>query len=180
MNLISKTLAGFIVAMLLAFAPQPECRAMEGPDSVQIDSIAQLFGPVTFDHSMHVGVAENGCADCHHHTTGTPVKDPLCAKCHAKSGAAAEVSCQGCHVAKRFDADNLKRISEDNKLYHTDKVGLKAAYHIRCMGCHEEVGAPVGCTDCHQRVEAGDQYYRSGKFAPPPPAKGSHSAHGGH
>ncbi len=177
MNRILKIVGGIIVVMILSFAPQQGCLAMEGPDSVEIDVLAQLYEPVTFDHAMHVDVTEDNCAACHHHTTGTPVDDEKCIKCHANSGEADEVACQECHSAKRFEADYLDSIEADNTLHHTDKVGLKAAYHIKCMGCHEEMGAPTGCEECHARTEAGDKFYHTGKYAPP---KGKKSTQGGH
>lgn len=167
MNHIPKILAGIIAAMILSFTPQQNCRAMEGPDTVELDALAQLFEPVNFNHKMHVEVADNDCAKCHHHTTGTPVTNPLCIKCHANSGEADVVACRDCHAAKRFEADYLNRLEADNTIYHVDKVGLKAAYHIRCMGCHKEMGAPLGCQDCHTRTDAGDQFYHDGKYAPP-------------
>ena len=166
MDHITKLLMGFLFLLTLFLSSLQPCRAMEGPDSVDIDSLSQLFDPVTFDHTMHVDIASS-CATCHHQTTGDPVEDPNCVRCHADSGPADSVACQDCHSAKRFEADYLKKLAEDNTIYHVDKVGLKAAYHLRCMSCHEEMGAPNGCQDCHTRTDAGDKFYHEGKYAPP-------------
>jgi hypothetical protein len=174
MRQTTKFLMGFMILLALCFSPLPLCKAMEGPEMVEIDSLAQLYEPVIFDHAMHVDVTEGSCATCHHHTTGDTVEDINCVKCHADSGPADEVSCQGCHAAKRFDADYLKKMAEDYTLYHTDKVGLKAAYHLRCMGCHEEMGAGNGCQDCHPRNDAGDKIFHAGSYAPPENAQTSH------
>lgn len=162
----TKLLMGFASLLAFFFSPLQPCQAMERPDTIVIDTLAQLFEPVSFDHDMHVEIA-NSCATCHHHTTGTPVEDTNCARCHANSGPTAEVACQDCHAAKRFEADYLNKLDEDNTIYHVDKVGLKGAYHIRCMNCHEEMGAPNGCQDCHTRTGAGDKFYHEGDYAPP-------------
>jgi len=167
MKQIPKFLLAVIFLMTMTLSPFFQCKAMEGPDTVELDALAQLYEPVNFDHVMHVDVAEADCATCHHHTTGTPVKDKNCAKCHANSGATDEVACRECHPAKRFEAEYLKKMAEDNTLFHVGKVGLKAAYHLRCMGCHQEMGAPNGCQDCHTRNDAGDKFFHSGKYAPP-------------
>lgn len=153
------------------------CFAMEGPDNLTIDQLAQLYEPVAFDHAMHVEVAEKNCAKCHHHTTGMPPVDESCIKCHKKSGPADEVACQGCHPANRFEADYLKKLDDDKTIYHTGKVGLKAAYHLKCLGCHKEMGAPTGCQDCHPRNDAGDKFFHAGQYAPP---AGQAVAPGGH
>jgi hypothetical protein len=176
MDHTAKLLMGFIFLLALFFSPLEPCRAMEGPDMVVIDTLAQLFEPVSFDHAMHVEVADS-CATCHHHTTGTPVEDANCGRCHANSGPTKEIACHDCHAAKRFEADYLNKLDEDNSIYHVDKVGLKGAYHIRCMNCHEKMGAPKGCQDCHPINEAGDKFYHAGDFAPPPLKEGE-SAHG--
>lgn len=180
MDQISRLLLCAACAMILSLAPAMKCQAMDGPESVELDALAHFYEPVSFDHTMHVEAAEENCAACHHHTTGTPVTDENCARCHAESGATDEMACQSCHPAKRFDAEYLNKLAEDNTIYHTDKVGLKAAYHLRCMGCHEEVGGPVGCQDCHQRNEAGDKLFHSGKYAPPPGKKKAGGHGGGH
>ena len=178
MEQIPKYLFGTVLVMLLCISPlQKSAAAGEGPDSVEIDSLAQLYEPVSFDHAMHEELTESNCAVCHHHTLGTPIEDVNCLRCHEESGAADEVSCQGCHSSNRFEAEYLNRIDADNTLYHRDKVGLKAAYHIRCMGCHQEMGAPNGCQDCHARPDAGDKFYHAGEYAPPKDAKPAGGSH---
>ena len=178
MEQIPKYLYGAILITLLCFSPlQNFAAAGDGPDEVEIDALAQLYEPVYFDHLMHEEVAESNCSVCHHHTLGTQVENESCMRCHAESGETDEVSCQGCHSSKRFGAEYLNRIDADNTLYHRDKVGLKAAYHIRCMGCHEEMGAPNGCQDCHSRTDAGDKFFHAGSYAPPEsdtPISGGH------
>lgn len=177
MNKISKYLLGGTVTMLTSLFIFQNSMAMEGPDSVEINSLAQLYEPVAFNHVMHVDVAGDDCATCHHHATGTPVTDSRCKKCHANSGPTDEVACQACHSAKRFEAEYLQQLDENKTIHHDDKVGLKAAYHLKCMGCHQEVGAPNGCQDCHARTDAGDKIFHSGKYAPAP---GKKAAGGGH
>jgi len=178
MERIPKYLLSTVMAMLLCFSLYTTiAQAGDGPDEVIIDSLAQLYEPVLFDHALHEEITESNCAICHHHTLGTEIDDENCMRCHAGSGASDEVSCQGCHSSKRFEAEYLNRIDADNTLYHRDKVGLKAAYHIRCMNCHEQMDAPNGCQDCHARTDAGNKFFHAGSYAPPEsdlPASGGH------
>ena len=105
------------------------------------------------------------------------IEDENCMRCHAESSATDEIACQECHSSNRFEAEYLNKIDADNTLYHRDKVGLKAAYHIRCMNCHEEMGVANGCQDCHSRTDAGDKFFHAGSYAPPEsdkPAGGGH------
>lgn len=140
------------------------CFAMDYPDEVEIDSLANLYEAVVFDHAMHVD-ATDSCADCHHHTTGTPSSSEYCAKCHDGAVEMDVVSCQDCHSGDPVSAENLHN-PQPGYFYHNDKPNLKAAYHLNCVGCHEEVDGPTGCEDCHAKTEAGEKYYRSGEFAP--------------
>lgn len=64
------------------------------------------------------------CANCHHHSP--PGQTPSCAECHGAP----------------FNPENL------------NLPGLKGAYHLQCMGCHKEMGAPVGCTECHAKKDS--------------------------
>lgn len=180
MNQILKVSLGIISMMVMGLYPYANCPAMEGPDTVEIDALANLYAPVSFDHVMHVDVAGGNCATCHHHTTGTPVTDPNCIRCHANSGEKDDVACQDCHPIKRFDADYMKKLDQDKTIYHVGKVGLKAAYHLRCMQCHTEMGAPNGCQDCHARNDAGDKIFHAGKYAPPEGKKPAGGHGGGH
>jgi len=178
MERIPKYLLSTVMAMLLCFSFFGTIAvAGEGPDEVIIDSLAQLYEPVYFDHAMHEEVTDSNCAVCHHHTLGTETDDENCMECHAQSGGTDEISCQECHASKRFDAEYLNKLSADTTLYHRDRLGLKAAYHNRCMNCHEEMGAANGCQDCHARTDAGDKFFHAGNYTPPKSAK---PAGGGH
>lgn len=124
--------------------------AMKGPGIIQLDSIENMYEAVTFDHDTHVGVAS--CATCHHHTTGTPTEDKNCVGCHKNSKATGEVACSSCHTDNPGVPENLKTVT--STVFHTtDRTGLKRAYHLNCVECHKNMGAPVGCEDCHQKKE---------------------------
>lgn len=157
------TIVGLAVATLLL--PINQLQASDLPDSVTLDALAELYAGVEFDHASHVSLAED-CSTCHHHTTGTPPRDPACLACHDLSRAVSAVACRDCHAPNPFSARFLEEKEQDVKRYHTDKPGLKAAYHLGCLGCHQEMGGPTGCQDCHQRTEQGDAFYRTGAFAP--------------
>jgi hypothetical protein len=171
--LIRKCLLVAVTGITLAFLPAGIVLAGEGPDQVTLDSLASLYEAVAFDHAMHEAVADD-CATCHHHTTGDTPQPQECQGCHYAGQEAATVSCRDCHLAEPFSAQVLRDKDQNVQLYHTDQVGLKAAYHLSCMGCHKEMGGPVGCEDCHARTDAGDAFFHSGSYAPPSaPANGS-------
>lgn len=137
--------------------------ADDAPESITIDSMVNLYGPVEFNHLMHVDYAS--CEECHHHTTGVQVADPDCFRCHANTPEADEVSCSGCHDADRFYKEGLAKL-ESPKLYHFDKPGLKGAYHLNCISCHVTTSGPTGCQECHAMTEAGEKRFNTGKHAP--------------
>lgn len=135
------------------------------PETVMIDKLAHLYSPAEFDHEYHVEIAED-CTLCHHHTVGMPASSERCAKCHDSGVTLQSVACVGFHAVEPFSADYLNAKEADKDVYHIDKPGLKAAYHLNCLNCHVEMGGPGGCEDCHERTEPGNAFYRSGSYAP--------------
>ncbi len=143
------------------------------PDFVEIGSLSDLYSVVTFDHLLHVDMAD--CSVCHHHTTGTRIIDKNCTRCHTaggeydaaifNSGRPYTISCRDCHEKQRFGSAYLRKLANPN-LYHIDKPGLKGAYHLSCIGCHKETEAVIGCQDCHELTEKGEKLFNAGKFKP--------------
>lgn len=147
------------------------------PDRITINSIQKYYEGVDFNHSAHINNLKD-CGLCHHHTTGAQITDPNCVRCHKNSGAQAVVSCKECHSSTPFAPEELKRQRNQHPpIYHMDKVGLKGAYHLGCVGCHKKMGAPTGCQDCHKRNDSGDGIFHSGKYTPPPQNKPKSSHH---
>lgn len=162
----TKKFYGTAAVFLLLGLQTQQCIA-NGPETVVLDSIAQHYEPVSFEHAMHVDlVGDDNCSTCHHHTVGTSVVKETCKKCHSTSVEADSAACKDCHSDKRFEVEYLEKIESDHQLYHVGKPGLKGAYHQNCLGCHEEMGAPTGCQDCHTRTDSGDKLFSSGKYAP--------------
>jgi len=163
-----KTLCGAAVVMLIVSLPLHNGFA-EGPDTADLDALAEYYEPVEFDHAMHVDMlGDDSCAACHHHTVGTQLVDENCQRCHENGGETDSAACIDCHPIKRFSVEYLQTMEKDIHLYHLDKPGLKGAYHQRCLGCHKEMDVAIGCQDCHARNEAGDKLFRSGEYAPEP------------
>jgi hypothetical protein len=160
--------------MLLWPGSSGALEASDGPETIEIDSMAKLYGGVHFDHALHTKMAD--CVECHHHTTGVKAPDPNCIRCHAKSGEAKTVACRDCHSSEPFTEKNLKKL-DNPQLYHIDKPGLKAAYHLNCIGCHQITAGPTGCQDCHTMTEAGEKMFQAGKYAPTGTPQGGHSGH---
>ena len=168
---------GVAVIITLA-ASTPLFAAMsadDAPETVEIDSLAEMYEAVTFDHAAHVTMVES-CSFCHHHTTGSAPENETCSRCHQEEEEASSVSCIECHEAKRFSAQYLNQLEENPLLFHVGKPGLKGAYHQNCIGCHEKIDGPTGCQDCHERTDKGDKLFHSGNYAPEPGKKGD----GGH
>ncbi len=93
----------------------------DGPDTVTIDQLANIYGPVEFDHIGHAKWCElgNGCVDCHHVDPNGVITS--CGECHESSP-----------------------VREDMRV-----PSLKAVYHLNCMGCHLEWGHKNACQYCH-------------------------------
>jgi len=158
--------------MLLAPAGGLAMDAEDAPESVEIDSMSHLYGPVEFNHALHTEMA--GCSDCHHHTTGTGPASPTCARCHDGAVEGDTVSCSECHASQPFITENLEKM-ENPEIFHIDKPGLKGAFHLNCIGCHQEVDGPTGCQDCHEMTEAGKKMFNTDIQAS---AEGGKSGHG--
>lgn len=156
---------GCVPALVLALGATVCWADPQVPDTVQLNSLSQLYSGVEFDHAMHASLAD-GCATCHHHTTGSAPLKQECTHCHAAGQASAKIACGACHGKETFSAQYLREKDLDGPRYHTDKLALKGAYHQSCMGCHQDMGGPTGCQDCHSRNETGDAFYHAGNFAP--------------
>jgi len=93
-------------------------------ESPFVNTYEDTYGPVRFMHSRHAAALGGDCAACHHYRP-------------ADATASETVACKACHQ----DAFNPE---------HPGRVGLKAAYHMQCTGCHEEMEmGPVACEGCH-------------------------------
>ncbi len=93
--------------------------------SPYVNTFKDKYGPVKFMHGKHASVLKGNCALCHHFR-------PL-------NSSQETVPCRSCHKYP-FDPD------------HPERLGLKAAYHQKCIGCHKEMKkGPTDCTSCHLR-----------------------------
>ena len=101
----------------------------EAPKIIVIDTLANQYTPVVFDHYLHASMAQmnGGCTSCHHHNP--PGKILPCSTCHQKG-------------VKRTDLS---------------KPSLKGAYHQLCISCHREWNSEwqtkSNCTTCHKNAQ---------------------------
>ncbi|MFO7832080.1 MAG: cytochrome c3 family protein [Desulfuromonadaceae bacterium] len=96
-------------------------------DSPIIKEREDHYTPVRFNHGQHAASVDD-CTVCHHKR---PVEDV------SFSPNPELVRCSACHQ-QSFDPE------------FPERLGLKAAYHQRCIGCHEEEDrGPQVCADCH-------------------------------
>jgi hypothetical protein len=99
-----------------------EHRPSEGPDQMLIGALADMYGPVEFDHEAHAAMAEMGmmkCGTCHHYSPAGRI--PPCRECHGGEA----------------NPNNLRQ------------PGLKGAYHRHCLSCHREWSHDTKCVVCH-------------------------------
>lgn len=171
MYVIRNWLLGTMLVTALCVAPAL-CIGAPIPDTITINTLEKLYDKVKFNHAKHIAAIKD-CGDCHHHTTGTLMEDPNCARCHKYGNESKTVSCKGCHSVNPFSAETLAEKASNQATYHRDKPGLKGAYHQSCIGCHAKKGGPTGCLDCHGRKKEGDALYNAGEFAPKAGAKKS-------
>jgi hypothetical protein len=111
------------------------------PKKVVIKELSDRYEPVEFPHrkifqALKKKINNNKMATYFH-----PVEATLCQGCHHNSPAAGKpAKCGSCH-GKPFNEK------------HLFMPGLKGAYHLQCMGCHNEMGiekpANVDCKGCH-------------------------------
>lgn len=154
------------LVVLLSMLVAAVCFGDGIPDQIIIDKIQKYYDPVQFNHGNHISSLQD-CSLCHHHTADGRVNNEDCVRCHKNSGSQPVVSCQSCHVADPFSSEAIKQLGKQQPpIYHRDQPGLKAAYHQQCLGCHQEMGMPTGCQDCHTRKDSGDALFKSGKYAP--------------
>lgn len=109
-------------AVLVGEIPEPRTPTNVHPPAVVVlDQLEDLYGPVTFDHLGHAGMADmgNGCAACHHNSPESTAH-PACRECHP-SGAPVSPT----------------------------QPGLKGAYHRQCLSCHTEWNHRAACNTCH-------------------------------
>lgn len=137
------------------------------PDRISIESLQDLYSPVTFEHARHI-VREKDCAICHHHTNGAPAASERCIRCHLGGHEGKSMACKDCHEKEPFSAGVVNQKFKNGQQFHQDKPGLKASYHLGCIGCHKKRGGPQSCTGCHGLTDKGEAFYRSGKHAPDP------------
>jgi len=157
------TLILVVLAVSLPFSGQ--ATDLDLPDVVILDKLVNLYESAEFDHEYHTEITDD-CTICHHHTVGMPATDENCSRCHNTEIVPEKIACSNCHSVEPFSARYLSEKEAENNVYHIDKPGLKAAYHLNCLNCHFEMEGPTGCEDCHERTDKGNAFYRSGKYAP--------------
>jgi len=141
-----KILCITVVLSLCILAAANVSTAADAPGTRVLDSLKDVYAPVTFDHPKHVSIA-GSCSACHHEhgiADGLP-----CKQCHALTPQTFKnslnhtfMACKTCHTTA--DRDNASM------------PGLKTAYHKQCFTCHRGMGNigadPKGCTElCHAR-----------------------------
>lgn len=112
------------------------------PYTVKIDGLSDEFEGNTFTHARHYNSLLKRIGD--DKLAATFHNDPkkLCATCHHNSPlSATPPKCVSCH-------------SPTISATQTERPALKAAYHLQCMTCHDnmKVARPqnTSCNTCHK------------------------------
>ncbi|MFH1885963.1 MAG: sulfate respiration complex hexadecaheme cytochrome HmcA [Pseudomonadota bacterium] len=115
------------------------------PETVTIGSISDEYEPSRFPHRKIVLALAEKVKDSR--LAGAFHKDPLalCAGCHHNSEPSiTPPKCGSCHG---------KPFSE----LTGDRPGMKGAFHIQCITCHQKMGiekpAATSCLECHAKKE---------------------------
>jgi len=111
------------------------------PKKVIIKEISDRYEPVELEHRKIVYYLQKKINDSKLASYFHPVGTTFCRGCHHNSPASGNPpKCASCH-GKPFNEK------------HLFMPGLKGAYHLQCMGCHNEMGiekpANVDCKGCH-------------------------------
>ncbi|MCX8021590.1 MAG: cytochrome c family protein, partial [Syntrophorhabdaceae bacterium] len=140
-------------------------------DTMKLGRLAEVYGPVLFDHEKHMEI-ESNCSECHHRSKdkephpcikchgvdqkkGTPLKEAyhgMCIGCHKK--ISGPVSCGGCHkdMKKGLETIYIKTIA---RIYNPVKFPHKKHIEISdsCDECHHyNTGKKVSpCSACHEK-----------------------------
>jgi len=146
------TIVAVILCLSIAIGPKPF--AVSSSELIEISSLAKLYSGVEFDHFSHQENYE--CGSCHHDSLALEDKTE-CLHCHDKSTDTEPASCRKCHLFRRTSQN--QDVGQRKYSYHKDIPGLKAAYHLQCLGCHKRDEGPVDCTVCHEYSELGEKFY---------------------
>jgi len=112
----------------------------EIPKEIEIKLLSQEYELVRFPHWKIIEKLKASTKDSKLATYFHAQQDTLCLGCHHKSARSTKPAlCGSCHG----------RPSKTEGMYMPK---LQAAYHLQCIGCHEQMKiGKTGCTDCHKK-----------------------------
>ncbi len=111
------------------------------PETVVIDIMADQYQGAKFPHRKIVKALFDRSADNKMATVFHKTPETLCMGCHHNAPLEpGPPSCASCHNPAMVDESN-------------GRPGLKGAYHVQCIGCHQQMGiekpAATACIECH-------------------------------
>jgi len=129
-----------LVAGAISYAAFP-VKPPEEPIRIMFTAVS---GNVLFHHKTHSSDSGYGisCFDCHHHYEEDEPGLYTCKDCHQipEEDESAPQACLDCH--------------DETEVEDTEITNGTDAFHLQCMGCHEDFGAGPGegseeCSSCH-------------------------------
>jgi hypothetical protein len=113
------------------------------PEMVTIGILSKDYEPAVMPHRKIVEKLRQHIANSSMATYFHGHEDVVCQGCHHHSPIGATTPlCENCHGVEFDQSDPLK-------------PGLRAAYHLQCLGCHEamELKEPKDCAGCHREKQ---------------------------
>lgn len=113
------------------------------PEHINIARLENKFNAAKFPHKKIILALKKGSDKSGLATHFHAGDETLCMGCHHHSPkGTTPPACVSCHN-KPFDEKDMNR------------PGLKGAYHLQCIGCHESIGMknPTECAVCHTKKQ---------------------------
>jgi hypothetical protein len=134
-----------------AFRPSPSEVALsfahdDVPETVEIGVLANEYQAAKMPHRKIVDKLTQYIRDSNTATHFHGHEDVVCQGCHHNSPVGAKPPlCESCHSVEFDETKPLQ-------------PGLRAAYHLQCLGCHKgmEIKEPKDCIGCHPEGQKSD------------------------
>ncbi|MFC1679084.1 sulfate respiration complex hexadecaheme cytochrome HmcA [Elusimicrobiota bacterium] len=110
------------------------------PEEIELKLLADEYDPAIFPHRKVIDALRGKIRESELAKTFHRGEDALCTSCHHASPVGMKpAACGNCH-------------GKPSEGMHLGMPGLKGAYHLQCMGCHDKMRLEKrnDCTSCHK------------------------------
>ena len=155
-----------LVVALICYNLSPAKSPVSPPLRIHFSSVG---GNILFDHQAHNESYELSCMECHHTVNSEQPMSAPCGSCHkatdekidvfGKNGTfdhdmhseELDLTCSECHHNYSEDEGANPQLCSN---CHNQEEGADSsldrgtAFHLQCIGCHEDNGVSAGQNDC--------------------------------